>query len=174
MTTRPIDESGMRFGPFPAGRCFAIEKSAVYRTIRDGVQMAEFLLLRNDGEKRPVLWMVEAKSSSPRPGSQMDFDAFIAKIRDKLTNAFALGWAVSLRRHPETYAELPAPFKELDLTLVDVRFVLVINGHKESWLGPINDALKKALRPTVRTWAFSPNSVVAVNEEGARKLGLIL
>jgi hypothetical protein len=43
MTTQPIVESGMTFGPYPDGRCFYIEKSNTYADIQQGVQMAEYL-----------------------------------------------------------------------------------------------------------------------------------
>jgi hypothetical protein len=36
MTTQPIFESQMVFGPFPDGHCFYIEKSRCYAALRDG------------------------------------------------------------------------------------------------------------------------------------------
>lgn len=116
MTTQPIVESGMSFGPYPDGRCFYIEKSNTYADIQQDVRMAEFLLLRAGNGKPPVLWVVEAKSSTPRPETQPNFDAFIAEIREKLVNAFSLGWACCLNRHQQAESELPAPFKALDLS----------------------------------------------------------
>lgn len=174
MTTQPIVESGMIFGPYPDGRCFYIEKSNTYADIQQGVQMAEFLLLRIDNGKPPILWVVEAKSSTPRPETQPNFDEFIAEIREKLVNAFSLGWASCLKRHQEAEAELPDFFKTLDLSQAGVRFVLVINGHQEAWLSPIQEALKKALHSTVKTWCFSPTAVAVINEELAREYGLII
>ena len=101
MTTELIFESGMTFGPYPEGRCFYIEKSSCYAAIREHVKMAEFLLLRTSHGNQ-VIWVVEAKSSAPRPetqpnpGTKQDFDIFIAEIREKLINAFSLGWASCL------------------------------------------------------------------------------
>jgi len=34
MTTQPIVESGMTFGPYPEGQCFYVEKSAAYADIQ--------------------------------------------------------------------------------------------------------------------------------------------
>ena len=34
MTTEPIVESGMTFGPFEEGHCFYIEKSELYRNLQ--------------------------------------------------------------------------------------------------------------------------------------------
>jgi hypothetical protein len=173
MTIQPIIESGITFGPYPEGYCFYIEKSDIYAALQEHVQMAEFLLLRESKGKQ-VVWIVEAKSSTPRPESQPNFDEFITEIREKLINAFSLGWASCLGRHPQAEAELPENFKTLDLSQTDVKFVLVINGHQEGWLPPLQDALKKALHSIVRSWAFAPTSVAVINEVLAVKYGLVL
>jgi hypothetical protein len=88
MTTQSIFESGMTFGPYSDGHCFHIEKSATYLKVQQGVQMAEFLLIRLDNGKPSAVWVVEAKSSTPRPETQPNFDDFIEEIRDKLTKLF--------------------------------------------------------------------------------------
>ncbi len=173
MTTEPIIESEMTFGPYPAGQCFYIEKSACYEKVQKGVQMAEFLLLRQQ-EEGPTVWVVEAKSSSPRPETQPNFAQFIEEIRTKLTNAFLLALAVRLQRHPAAENELPDAFKTLDLKVQGFRFVLVINGHKPEWLAPLQSALVQALKPVVKTWALPGTSVVVLNHEMAQEYGLIL
>lgn len=173
MSTQPITESGMTFGPYPEGQCFYIEKSNIYTAIQEHVQMAEFLLLRTSNEK-PVIWIVEAKSSTPHPETQPKFDDFIVEIREKLINAFSLGWASCLKRHQQAEAELPEDFKTLNLSQVDIKFVLVIKGHQDEWLPSLQDALWIALRATVKTWAFAPTSVAVINDVLARQYGLIL
>ncbi|MBF0549075.1 MAG: hypothetical protein HQK60_00940 [Deltaproteobacteria bacterium] len=179
MTTQPIGESKMTFGPYPDGHCFYIEKSATYQKIQQGVKMAEFLLLRFSHGKPPVVWVVEAKESAPHPETEGDetkagFDKFIADVREKLVNAFSLCVASCLKRHAQAEEELPEPYKALDLSDVGVRFVLVIKNHKDDWLDPIRDALRKSFQATVKTWALSPTSVVVLNEVLARQHGLIL
>ena len=174
MTTQSIFESGMTFGPYSDGHCFHIEKSATYLKVRQGVQMAEFLLIRLDNGKPSAVWVVEAKSSTPRPETQPNFDDFIEEIRDKLTNAFSLGVACCLRRHEAANAELPEPFKKLNLSSTGFRLLLVVNGHQEAWLPPLHDALSKALHPIVKTWALPPTAVAVINDEIAKQYGLIL
>lgn len=174
MTSQFIQESGMTFGPFNEGQCFHIEKSNIYANIRQGVKIAEFLLLKNNNRTHPVVWIIEAKSSTPRPETQPNFDDFMAEIQEKFVNALSLGWASCLKRHQQADTELPHQFKALDLSRTDVRFVLVINGHQELWLPPIQEAMKKALHAIIKTWAFSPTSVVVLNERLARQHGLIL
>jgi hypothetical protein len=174
MTTQPIIESGMTFGPFREGHCFYIERSAIYQKIKDGVQIAEFLLLRfNDGHP-PTVWVVEAKSGTPKPDTQPNFDEFIDNIRKKLTNALSLGLAALLKRHEDAHAELSEPFKALDLSVAGFRLVLVIKDHKKDWLPPLQEALSKALRSTVKTWALPATAIAVINDDLARAYELIL
>lgn len=173
MTTQPIIESGMTFGPYPEGRCFYIEKSKCYAAIRNHIKMAEFLWLRTS-RGIPVMWVVEAKSSAPHHETQPNFDDYIAEIREKLINAFSLGWATCLKRRPQAEAELPAGFKTLNLSQVDMKFVLVIKGHPDDGLTQLQNALIKELRSTVKCWAFTPNSVAVISDAGAEENGLIL
>jgi len=172
MNSEVIIESGMTFGPFPAAECFYIEKSKTYAKIQQHVQMAEFLLLRHD-RRNPVIWVIEAKSSSPKSETQPNFDNYINDIHDKLVNAFLLGMASCLKRHALASSELSQQFRKLDLAKTDFKFILIVNGHKDDWLVPLRDALYNALRATVRTWALSPMAVAVLNEVGARKYGLI-
>lgn len=173
MTTQAIVESGMSFGPYPAGQCFYIEKSKCYEKVQEGVQMAEFLLLKQQ-QQRPTVWVIEAKSSSPRPETQPNFAEFIEEIRSKLTNGFLLAVAARLQRHSVADEELPEAFKLLDLQAQGFRFVLVINGHKQEWLEPIQSALVQAMKPVVKTWALPATSVAVLNHELAQQHGLVL
>lgn len=173
MSQVSFEESGMQFGPFPRGRCFRIEKSETFRRLGDRVRMAEFLLLRNSRKGPAAVWVVEAKSSTPRPETRPGFDDdFIAEIREKLTNALSLGLAACLNRHPAAEAELPEPFRKLDLSRLNFRLVLVVNGHPEAWLPPLKDSLAKALQPAVKTWALAPPAVAVLNDGMARRFGL--
>lgn len=165
-------ESGMSFGPYAEADCFWIEKCATYEAIQDRVKMAEFLLIREKPEEPLCVWIVEAKQSSPQPKTQPEFDGFITEIRDKLTNGLSLCFASVLKRHPKTLTELPDKYKNLDLSTVGFRLVLVINGHQNAWLPPLQDAVRRALHATARTWALDPTSVVVLNHEGAKHFGL--
>ena len=175
MTMNQIVESGMTFGPYPQGHCFFIEKSATYKKIQNNVKIAEFLLLHHSKDGTPVVWVVEAKSSTPRPATQPNFDEFIEDIHEKLINAFSLGIAICLKRHNTNRSELPNIFKTLDLSIASVRFVLVVKVHREAWLPPLQEALSKALHSTINTkiWNLLPLSVAVINEDLALKLGLI-
>lgn len=166
-----IVESGMTFGPYPEGHCFHIEQCACYLKLGEGVQMAEFLLLKHQ-KIGPTIWVIEAKSSSPQPKTQPNFAEFIDEVRTKLTNAFLLMVAARLERHPAS-SELPEAFRSCDLRTQSFRFVLVINGHPQAWLPPLQDALQQALTPVVKTWALPATAVVVLNHEMARHHGLV-
>ncbi|MDZ4784503.1 MAG: hypothetical protein SGJ02_00345 [bacterium] len=222
MTTDPIVESGLTFGPFPEGCCFYIEKSKAYKQIEKGVKMVEFLLLRQNTGKAPAIWVVEAKSSAPNAKSEDSFDKYMKEIRasltsdrsdeyvrevcerlmgndfercvreirekltgnpfdtyigdicDKFINALTLAVNICLKRHPNGDRELSDDFKQLDLASVNFVLVLVIGkDFKKEGLPPLQDALLKVLRPTVKTWALSPPAVLVLNEDMAREKGLI-
>ncbi|MBF0262973.1 MAG: hypothetical protein HQL97_14180, partial [Magnetococcales bacterium] len=197
-TTDSFDESKMTFGPFPDGSCFRVEESSLYKEKREGVKIAEFVLLRTNNKSQQVMWIVEAKESAPKPAdqeisttsrccpepessamtSELDahdrFERFICcEIREKLVKTLSLVWAACLGRHGAAGQGLPEAFMKLDFTRVDVKFVLVINGYPLAWLDPLQSALRSALRPTVKTWSFDPNAVVVLNHELALEQKLI-
>ncbi|MBE9140051.1 hypothetical protein IQ254_23115 [Nodosilinea sp. LEGE 07088] len=167
MTTEPILESGISFGPYPSGHCFYIEKSKTYLAIQDGVKIAEFLILTLNN--RPRIWIIEAKSSSPRPETVPSFDEFLQEIADKLSNSLNLYVAVYLKRHPSTCSELPIPFQLLDLDQIEFRLILIIKNHQVSWLPPLQDELKKKLKVTLKIWDLAPTSVLVLNEDLAKE-----
>ncbi len=175
--TQTIVESGMSFGPFQMGYCFHVEKSEIYRRIQNNVSVAEFLLIRRATVKKTDVWVIEAKSSSPRPENLQDFDSFIKEIKNKLLNSFSLTLAACLKRHMKHLEkgknDLPVLFQNLDLSIIDFRFILVVKGHKEEWLIPIQEALHQNLLATAKTWSFSPTFVAVLNEEMAAKHGLV-
>ncbi|MFP4652796.1 MAG: hypothetical protein ACLFM4_10285 [Phormidium sp.] len=170
-----IDESNMRFGPFLESDCFPIEKSQTYQEIRQGVKIAEFALIRHsESDSNPVsLWIVEAKSSSPRPNTQPNFRDFIEEIQVKLTNTLSLTLAIALKRH-KTWQELPKSFQNLDWQNIRFVLILVIQGHDAAWLPDLDDALKYALQSTRQIWGGSVKSeVLVLNDQFAQKHGLI-
>jgi hypothetical protein len=170
--SKTINESDMSFGPYEDDDCFEIESSALYRRIKDGVKMVEFALVRRPVGKPVSVWLVEAKKSSPRPETQPDFDHFVDEIRQKLSNGLQTVLAACLERHPEASTELPAGFLALSLK-EKMCLVLVINGHQEAWLVPIQDALRLALQTVIKTFGLEPMSVAVLNDEMARSRGLI-
>ena len=166
MTT--IIESGMPFD-FADQTGFRLEDSDTHKAVQPGVKIADFLYLcKND----TVVWCVEAKSSSPHPNTQPDFEEFISDVKNQLLNAFSLYFAMRLDRHA-TAGELPPTFKIPELARVGIQFVLIIAGHPQDWLPPLKEALYKELYPTIRTWNLGSNPVIVLNDELAREYRLI-
>ncbi len=178
MSEKSIEEFGVSFGPFNEDYLFHIEECATISNINkcakksEGVQIAEFLLLVLENEL-PIIWVIEAKSSSPQPRNQIDFDDYINSIREKLSNSLSLFFAIYLKRHFASESELSENFQQTNMSVASFNLVLIINGHKEEWLPQLQDALKKSLKPTVKIWNLSPTSVKVLNDNGARELGLI-
>lgn len=175
MTGSLIEESGMQFGPFDVDDCFLIEQSGLYQRIRQGVKISEMAVLRQV-QGGPAIWIIEAKSSSPRPDSTDAagrFECFVDEVSEKLDNALKLMLAGCLGRHGATEDLLPRNFRKLDLERVGFRLILVIKGHQPAWCVPLQDALLKALLPLVRTMGLPPTVVAVINDDRARKWGLI-
>lgn len=128
MTNLTITESGMEF----YGKIFHIEVSDIYKSIMShGVKIADFILFRSTKQrstKQPIIWIIEAKSSSPNPENpqnQEGFDKFIRDISEKLANTLSLYIASLLKRHP-THHELPSYLQGLSLEKLEFRLLLVI------------------------------------------------
>ena len=178
MTTEAIIESSMTFGPYLDRHCFYIEKSPTIKKINknakndEGVRIAEFLLLKTT-DNHVTISIVEAKTSSPQPANQTGFDRYINEIKEKLANSLALFVALYLQRHPASNSDLSDHFRKFELANVKFLLILVIKNSKDEWLPPLHETLQKALKPTVKIWNLAPTSVIVLNEEGARKRGLV-
>jgi hypothetical protein len=175
MSAVVIQESGMLFGPFPETDCLDLERSNLFRRLGEGIKTAEMAVVR-PAKAGLALWIIEAKSSSPRPGAgeqQERFSSFIQDIREKLANALALIFAAAVGRHGEAEAILPSGIAALQLADLQIRLVLVVNGHEPEWCPPLQDALRQALRPVVKTYALGPNAVTVIDDRKAQALGLV-
>ena len=173
MITNPKNDFERKFGPYPDGHCFEIESSAILKKINDkakqgeGVKIAEFLLLRTANGKASIS-IIEAKSSSPQ-----NTDEYINDVQEKLSNSLSLFISIYLQRHHNGNSELSDFFKQTELSNVIFILILAIQNCEKSRLPPMQDKLKKALKKTARIWNIDINSVIVLNEAGAKKHGLI-
>ena len=157
-----IRESGMVFGEFPEDCVFKIENSNTHKIVGDGVKTVEFVYL----QAKNKLLFVEAKSSSPRYDTSIErYYEFIDEITDKFVHSFEMYMALKLRR----YEELSEKLATVDDSDMKYRFILVINGHKNDWLLPIQEELKIKLRYHHNIWK---SEVVAINEQTAKSWNL--
>ncbi|MFZ2727324.1 MAG: hypothetical protein WAX77_13805 [Methylococcaceae bacterium] len=173
-------ESGLTF-KLPKDFLFRIEKSQTFLSINqsakenEGIKTAEFLFL--DIQKDSILiWVVEAKTGTPQPAKEKDFNEFIEDIKDKLYDSLSLFLAICLNRHLN---ELPINFQQIELKKVDFKLVLLITSptYKEEWLAPINDSLNEKLYPLIKKmpklWNFSSNKIMVINPSMAKEYGLV-
>lgn len=161
-----IAESGLFFGEYEETDVFHCEQSAIYKSLGENIKSVEFVLWR----KNDSIYFIEAKSSSPRPNSHVDFDGFIDEIYSKFSHSIDLFFSIVINRLHDNTAEMPVRFKMMEYDAVKIKLVLVINGHKTEWLPPISDELKRRLRRQIRTWRLE---LAVLNHEQAEEYGLL-
>lgn len=167
MTGITFNESNMTFGPFKNEDIFRIEKCKTYQSIQQDVKISEFLLIHNK-----KLHIVEAKSSSPHPTNEVDFDEFINEIYSKFHNSVILFLALRHDRH-QVKSDLSKKFLKLDLSNTSFCLTLIIHDHKEEWLPPIQEELNTLITPLINAWASQKTQLVVINDLIAREHGLI-
>lgn len=176
MEYESFEESGINFS-FPKEYLFRIEKSITLEDVNRGVKKnqgtktAEFLFLdkRND---TVILWIVEAKTGTPQPAKEEDYNSFINDIKDKFCDCFDLFLAMYFERHSE---KLPENFQQLNIKDVDFKFVLIITSktYKPDWLNPLRDELHKVLKKFIKVWNFPTSAIMVINPKMAEELKLI-
>jgi hypothetical protein len=162
-----IEEPGMIFGEYEENKVFHIEKSALYKSLGKSINTVEFILY-NDPKN---IFIIEAKSSSPKPDNHEDFKSFITEIHNKFVHSIDIFFALILRRLEDINKEMPESFKTIDYTIINIKFLLIINGHGKNDLWPIRDALKKVLYRQIKTWRID---ITVINNIQARDMGLLL
>jgi len=160
-----INESGLLFGDYNDDDVFHIEKSKIHKDLDDCSKTVEFVL-RFNADK---IYFIEAKSSSPQPGNEKDFNAFINEISGKIEHSMDIFFALIVERMKDTKGEFPCSFQRVDYSKINITALLVINGHKNEWLPPIKDALTKKLKRIIKTWNMQ---VAVLNHELAAAYGL--
>jgi hypothetical protein len=174
MISNPKNDFERMFGPYPNEHCFEIENCATIKRINnkaqkgEGVKIVELLLLDLANKDQTTISLIEAKTSVPQSS-----DDFISDVQEKFCNSLSLFVAIHLQRHVKNHSELPDSFTQIDLSKVNFILILAIQTCQKSWLPPIQEKLHKALKKTIRIWNISPNSVIVLNEAGAKSRGLI-
>jgi hypothetical protein len=161
-----IEESGMTFS-FNENDLFHIEKCATFSAMSQGVKIVEFIV--NQSER---LVFIEAKKSSPKPDKDnVDFDIFITEIYEKFQNSLLLYIGLMLSRPFSTQSIIPKNHSINQLKHAKIQFYLIINGHKDEWLPPIDEALNLRLKAVKKCFAIS--SIKVLNDKMALNYNLI-
>ena len=187
----PFIDSEMTFGPYPAtSHGFRVDGSTPHETAGKGVKMIDFYKLDLPIGKAPKLWLVEAKMSTPNVNSPKYSKAIkaLAKRRDQVISDEHNRVINTLMGLVETQSPVLSPIilNDFDIYIDDIR-VKIHNGlslffstmagrqpkHESTWPPDLRDELSKAMRPAIGTWALGPDSIVVLNEDGARQSGFV-
>ena len=163
---RTIEESGMHF-ICPENGSFEIEKYTQTSKVHH-VRSVEFLLKRNG-----AVLFIEAKSSIPGTDGE-GFQEYIAAVTEKFIHSLGMYVAVLLKRRKVTGEwELPDSLKQVDLSAVQCKFVLVVNGASPNILLNVEDALRTSMYPVQQIAKFESHPI-AIDDVKARQKGLIV
>ena len=145
-----ITESGMIFGNFPDNDVCNIERTSFYESfLSNGVKTVEFILIRNRNDKGKYIF-VEAKTTFPNPETPASFDEGINEIALKFIHTIELIAAVLTGIHDDREEELG--IFQGGLKSRKIELTLVIANHKDEWLPPVSDALKRQLKAHKKIW----------------------
>ena len=120
-----------------------------------------------------LIGLVKAKGPFVSPTILSDCGIYIDDIRAKIHNGLSLFFSTRAGRHPKHESTWPAAFMSADTGQLQVRILLIIKTAEEGWLPDLQDTLCKAMRPAIGTWALGSNSIVVLNEDGARQRGFV-
>jgi hypothetical protein len=120
-----------------------------------------------------LIGLVETQGPILSPVILSDCDIYIDDIRAKIHNGLSLFFSTRAGRQPKHVSSWPAAFMSADTGQLQVRILLIIKTAEERWLPDLRDELIKAMRPAIGTWALGPDSIVVLNENGARQRGFV-
>ena len=168
MNTTTVPESGMVF-TFPTVDILRIEICSTAATIGPSVKIVEMIVIHNHH-----LYFIEAKSSSPHPGSAAKLDEYVQDIYEKFRNSLIIFAGLLVNRPFKQTTPLPSSFTPTTLAKIPIHFCLIINGHEEEWLPPLSDAFNMRQDLAAINKCFVIKSTIVLNDTMARKYGLIV
>jgi hypothetical protein len=160
-----FEESGMTFS-FKESDIFYIEKSERFSRI-EGAKPCECVVLHDE-----KVYLIEAKSSSPRPANAGEFATFVDEIAQKFNDSYTYYNAAHQKRQQPD--EVSQSQESIPLARQRYEFCLIINGHQREWLLPMLDQLKSTMKKSLKLWGVDDACVKVVNEQGALGKGLIV
>ncbi|EGR0774562.1 hypothetical protein EW121_09725 [Vibrio cholerae] len=164
-----ITESGVTFGQFSVEDCYQIEHSQGHNSLGQGFKMVEFTYLTDQ-----KLFVVEAKSSIPKPTNQPDYDDYWCEIFEKFENALLLQMMAYVKRNSVANAELPINHKDMDWQQTSLQLRLVIPTVPTQHLTQITDKFRLKLSKLKKLWNIKDTHIFVLNEEMARREGLLV
>lgn len=167
-----IEESGVKFGAFDEECLFWIEHSAIYKQMGEGIKTVEFIHLT---EEENVLF-VEAKTSCPNAANKNDnedkkkkYEEYYADVADKFIDSVNMFATTVLGRNGHSDDVGESILQKNTYAKSKIKFVLVVAGAEESWLGGPKAELELRLLRFRKIWKAD---VVVLNKRMAVELGL--
>ena len=164
-----FEESGVSFGSVPRDDFYKIEHSKGHKSLGNGFKMVEFTYLKNQ-----KMFMVEAKSSIPNPRNTSDYEDYWNEIFEKFENALPLQMMGCLKQNSIVEQELPSNHKLIDWQKATIQLRLIIPKVPNQHLPQITDKFRQRLHKIKKLWNINDMNIFVINEEKARKEGLVL
>ena len=120
-----------------------------------------------------IYTLVEAKSSTPNPQNKDKFENYVASVKEKFVNTLSLTLACCLHRYDQYENVLPSGFNNLDLSTVNVKFVLVTKEWSDDWLQKLHNVFVKEMSGIAKIWNL-PSLVAVLNDKLAKQKNLII
>ena len=167
-----IEESGVKFGGVDEECLFQIECSDIYRQLGEGIKTVEFIYLT----KEENVLFVEAKNSCPNVANKDDnenkqkkYEEYFADVTDKFIDSLNMFATTVLGRNGHSNDVGDRILQENTYAEKGIKFVLVVAGAEESWLGGPKAELELRLLRYRKIWKAD---VVVLNKRMAVELGL--
>lgn len=161
-------ESFMKFS-FADDDLFCIEKDPLVIET-DDIKACECVVLVN-----PNVALIEAKSSTPHPNNEVDYQAFLEEIRQKFSDSIRLFSEMKNGdKGDEVRLRIPSNLLSDTTSPSEYRIFLIVHGHHLDWLGGLQETLRDILRDVVTQWNMKDSNVKAFNEDTALENNLIV
>lgn len=167
-----IEEPGVKFGGLEESRLFWIEHSDLYRGLGEGIKTVEFIYLT----KEENVLFVEAKNSCPNIANkdesedkQKKYEAYYADLTDKFVDSVNMLATTVLGRNGQSNNVGKEILCKGIYANCGIKFILVVAGAEESWLGGPKAELELRLFRYRKIWKAD---IVVLNTKMAVELGL--
>lgn len=117
---------------------------------------------------------IEAKSSSPRPGTR-NYTEFFDEIRKKFDMALQMFVEIKSGGYgEEPFLRLPDNLRLSAVPTSDYAIYLIIHGNEYDWMPGLQESLRETLREVIDRWNIQDTNVKALNEIEAKRMNLIV
>ena len=137
------------------------------------------------------IFLIEAKSSAPNPESKTEenskdetnkndnkdnnrktrFKEYIDEIAQKAMDSFTIFASIIIDIRE---GEIGEKLRNIDYSNIQFSLVLIIKNHEKEWCSQVKNELETSnLSKFSKVWNWGPQPILVLNEEMARKIGLI-